>query len=110
MGAILSGETTCGLLIGSSVAIGLLWGQERDGVPEEHEDDRNGVIQAVGELYRDFLNEFDKTDCKALSHCDFSDSKDLQQWMQDMGWRSTCDIYLKFVMNKCIEMAKEGKV
>ncbi len=64
MGAILSGQTTCGLLIGSSVAIGLRCGQGMDGVPEEHEGDRNSAIQAVGELYRDFLKEFDRTDLR----------------------------------------------
>jgi hypothetical protein len=81
-----------------------------DGVPEEHEDDRISAIIAIGDLYRDFRKEFDRTDCKTLSHCDFSDSTDLEQWIQDKGWESTCDVYLKFVMNKCIEMAEEGNV
>ena len=110
VGAVLTGQTTCGLLIGSSVAIGLRCGQGMDGVPEEHEDDRISAIIAIGDLYRDFRKEFDRTDCKTLSHCDFSDSTDLEQWIQDKGWKSTCDVYLKFVMNKCIEMAEEGKV
>jgi hypothetical protein len=85
LGAISSGQATCGLLIGSSVALGLRCGQEMDGVPEEHEGERNRAIQAVAELYRDFLKEFHRTDCKTLSHCDFSDSKNLQQWVQDKG-------------------------
>jgi hypothetical protein len=110
MGAILSGQTTCGLFIGCSVAIGFRCGQGKEGVPEEHETDRKRAIQAVEELYRDSLKEFGSTDCKILSHCDFSDSEDFQQWVKDKGWKSTCDVYLKFVMNKCIEMAEEGKV
>ena len=110
MGAILSGQTTCGLFIGSSVAIGFRCGQGKEGVPEEHEADRNRAIQTVEELYKDFLKEFGSVDCKTLSHCDFSDSKDFQQWVQYKGWKSTCDVYLKSVLNKCIEMAEAGKV
>ena len=110
MGAISSGQTTCGLLIGSSIAIGLRCGQEVDGIPEENNDNRTKAIQAVGEVYRDFMKEFDSTVCKTLSHCDWSNSKDLQRWIQAKGWKSTCDVYLKFVMNKCVEMAEEGKL
>ena len=110
MGAIQSGHTTCGLFVGSSIAIGLRCGQGKEGVPEEHPDDRQRAIQAVEELYKDFLKEFGSTDCKTLCRCDFSDSKMLQQWIQDKGWKSTCDVFLKFVMNKCIEMAEEGKI
>jgi hypothetical protein len=110
MGAIQSGHTTCGLFIGSSIAIGLRCGQGKEGIPEEHLDDRQRAIQAVEELYKDFLKEFGSTDCKTLSLCDFSDSQKLEQWIRNKGWKSTCDVYLKFVMNKCIEMAGEGKI
>jgi hypothetical protein len=110
MGAILSGQTVCGLLIGSSIAIGLRYGQGKEGVPEEHEGDRNKAIQAVGELYRDFLQEFGSTDCKTLSKCDWSNSEDIASWIQEKGWKSTCDVYLKYAMNKCVEMAEDGKV
>ena len=105
MGAIFSGQTVCGLLIGSSIAIGLRYGQGKEGVPEEHEEDRERAIQAVGELYRDFLQEFGSTDCKTLSKCDWSNSEDVKRWVQEKGWKSTCDVYLKFAMNKCVEMA-----
>jgi hypothetical protein len=110
MGAIASGQTVCGLLIGSSIAIGLRCGQGKEGVPEEHEADRNKAIQGVGELYRQFLNKFGSTDCKTLSHCDFSNSEDLTRWIQNKGWKSTCDVFLEFAINKCVDMAEEGKV
>ena len=110
MGAILSGQTVCGLLIGSSIAIGLRCGQGKEGVPEEDEAARNKATQSVGELYRDFLKEFGSTDCKALSKCDYSNPEDIKRWTQNKGWKSTCDVFLKFTMNKCIEMAEEGKL
>ena len=110
MGAILSGQTVCGLLIGSSIAIGLRCGRGKEEVPEKHQDDRNRAIQAVGEIYRDFLKEFGSTECKTLSQCDFSNSEDLTRWIQNKGWKSTCDVFLKFTMNKCVEMAQENKL
>jgi hypothetical protein len=110
MGAILSGQTTCGLLIGSSIAIGLRCGQGKEGIPEKHEGERNKAIHAVGELYGGFLKEFGNTDCKTLSHCDFSNPEDLSRYIQNKGWKNTCDVFLKYVMNKCIEMAEEEKL
>lgn len=109
MGAISSGQTTCGLLIGSSIAIGLLCGQGEEGIPEEHESERNKAIHAVAELYKGFLKEFGSTDCKTLSHCDFSNPEDLNRYTQNKGWKNTCDVFLKFVMNECIEMAEKVK-
>ena len=108
MGSISSGQTTCGLLIGSSIAIGLHCGQSKEGIPEEYEQERNKAIHAVGELYSDFLKEFGSTDCKTLSHCDFSNPEELNRYIQNKGWKNTCDIFLKFVMDKCIEMADKG--
>ncbi|UCH32198.1 MAG: C-GCAxxG-C-C family protein, partial [Candidatus Bathyarchaeota archaeon] len=49
MGAILSGQTACGLLIGSSIAIGLRCGQGKKGIPEEHESERGKAIMAVND-------------------------------------------------------------
>jgi len=108
MGAISSGQTTCGLLIGSSIAIGLRCGQGKEGIPEEHKEERDKAIHAVCELYSDFLKEFGSTDCKTLSHCDFSNPEELNRYIQNKGWKNTCDIFLKFVMDKCIEMADKG--
>jgi hypothetical protein len=110
MGAISSGQTTCGLLIGSSIAIGLRCGQGKEGIPEEHKEERDKAIHAVGELYSAFLKEFSRTDCKTLSHCDFSNPKDLNRYIQNKGWKNTCDIFLKFVVNKCIELAEKKKL
>ena len=67
LGAIGSGHTTCGLLIGSSIAIGLRSGQKVQGIPEQNEDAREKTIQAVNELYNEFLTEFGSTDCKTLN-------------------------------------------
>ncbi|MFX1515058.1 MAG: C-GCAxxG-C-C family (seleno)protein [Promethearchaeota archaeon] len=110
LGAIMSGKTTCGLLIGSSVALGLRCGLGKKGIPEDYEDERNKSIQAVGELYNGFLEEFSSTECKVLSRTDFSKGEELGQYIATKGWKQTCDIFLKYVLRKCKTMADEGRV
>jgi len=110
LGAIMSGKTTCGLLIGSSVALGFRCGQGKDGIPEEYTDERNKVAQIVGELYNGFLEEFGSTECKELSRTDFSKGEEIGQYIATKGWKQTCDVFLKYVLTKCKSMADEGKV
>jgi hypothetical protein len=110
MGAIDSGKTTCGLLIGSSIAIGLRCRAGNKGVPEEHAADRERAAGAVRMLYRDFLKEFGSTDCQTLTGCNFANPEDLELRRKNEGWKTTCDVFLKFVMTHCAEMARDGKI
>jgi hypothetical protein len=111
MGAITSGQTTCGLLIGSSIAIGLRCGQGKKEIPEEHESERGKAILAVEELYNDFLKKFGSTECKALNQgANFSNQEEMIQWAIDKRYKQTCDVFLKFVFEKCVKMAEEGKI
>ncbi len=110
LGAILSGETTCGLLIGSSIALGFLSGQGTNEIPENCESERNDAIEAVGELYNGFLEEFGSTKCKELSQVDFSKGEEIGEYIATKGWKKTCDIFLEFVMRKCMSLAKEREV
>ena len=109
-GAILSGQTTCGLLIGSSIAIGLRCGRGKKGIPEEHESEREKAITAVNDLYNNFLKQFGSTECKTLNKVDFRKAEEFAQWTITKGWKQTCDVFLNFTIKKCIEMAEEGKV
>jgi hypothetical protein len=110
LGAIMSGDTTCGLLIGSSIAIGFRCGQGKNKIPENCEDERNRAIQAVGELYNDFLEEFSSTKCKDLCQTDFSKGEEINQYIATKGWKQTCDVFLAHVLRKCKSMAEEGKI
>ena len=109
LGAILSGETTCGLLIGSTIAIGFRCGQGKRNIPEKCEEERNIAIQVVGELYTDFLEEFGSTKCKELSNVDFRKGEEIAHYLATKGWRQTCDRFLDFIMRKCVSMTEEGK-
>jgi hypothetical protein len=111
MGAISSGQTTCGLQIGSSIAIGLRCGHGKKEIPEEHESERGKAIAAVEELYSDFLKKFGSTECKTLNQgTDFSKGEEMVQWAIDKRYKQTCDLFLKFVFEKCVKTAEEGKI
>ncbi|MHA1996260.1 MAG: C-GCAxxG-C-C family protein [Candidatus Hodarchaeales archaeon] len=109
LGAIGSGSTTCGLLIGSTIGIGLQCGRNIGGIPEENEDEREKAIQAVNELYNGFLEKFGSTDCKTLNKVDFRKGEEITEWMIQRGWKQTCDIFLNYTMRKCSSMMEEGK-
>ena len=110
LGAIGSGHTTCGLLIGSSIAIGLRCGQKVQGIPEQNEEAREITIQAVNELFNDFLTKFGSTDCRTLNNVDFRKGEEITEWMIQKGWKQTCDLFLNFTMNKCISLVEDGKL
>ncbi len=110
MGAIASGRTTCGLLIGSSIAIGLKCGQGKEGIPEVNETERDKAISSVNYIYREFLKEFGDSECKNLIKCDFSNPDDYNRYVQNKVWKETCDVFLSFIMRKCVEMSNAGKL
>lgn len=110
LGAIGTGKTTCGLLIGSSIAIGLRCGHEIQEIPDHYEEERERAIQAVKELYDEFIMKFSSTDCKTINKVDFQNGEELADWMIQKGWKKTCDIFLDFVLRKCLSLAEEGKL
>lgn len=109
-GAIGSGQTTCGLLIGSSIAIGFRYGQGKDGIPNEFMEERKKANEAVGMLYEDFLKEYGSTHCQTLTGVDWSKPEDRERFRRDNIARTKCHIFLNFVMNRFIEITKEGKI
>lgn len=110
LGAIGSGKTTCGLLIGSSIGIGFRCGQEMKGIPEQNEFAREKAIQATNELYNEFFEKFGSTDCKTLNKVDFQKGEEITEWMIQKGWKQTCDVFLNFTMRKCLSLVEEGKL
>ncbi|MHA2304555.1 MAG: C-GCAxxG-C-C family (seleno)protein [Candidatus Hodarchaeales archaeon] len=107
LGAITSGDTSCGLLIGSSIALGLNCGKDKEGIPELHEDERNQAIQYVHELYSSFIEKFGSTQCKQISNVDFSNGEEISDYMVHKKWKKTCDIYLDYVIHKCSDMIEQ---
>lgn len=105
-GAINSGQTTCGLLIGSGIAIGLRYGKGKDGIPTDHEANRQKAGKEVNALYTDFIKKFKHTNCKKLTSCDFSNPSDVTTYMEKEVYKKTCFVFFNFVMNRFIEIEK----
>jgi len=108
LGAINSGQTTCGLLIGSSIAIGLRHGKEKKCTPTEDEECRNRAVQEVNSLYMDFIHQFNTTLCKELIHCDFSNPVDAAKYIEKEVYKDKCFVFFNFVMNRFIEKEKSN--
>lgn len=107
LGAINSGNATCGLLIGSTVAIGLRSGQGKTCLPLEDEKERDKAITSVNNLYKDFLEKFQTTQCIELTQCDFSKSEDRVRYLKEEIYKHRCFAFFDFVMNRFIEMERK---
>ena len=107
-GAIGSGDTTCGLLIGTTIAIGLRHGQGKECIPMEDTDQRDKANADVNEFYRDFIAEFGKTHCKQLINLDLSIPEESKQYREQEVYKDTCFKFFKFVMKRFIERDKKG--
>lgn len=106
----MSGHTVCGTLIGAATAIGIKCGEQTEGTPDEHGLERARTIEAVGTLYRNFINEFGSSDCATLCHCDFANADDVTSYIKNKGWKETCDLFLEFVLKRCAAMSEEGTI
>lgn len=107
LGAINSGQTTCGLLIGCSIAIGLRHGKGKDCIPKDDEEYRNKAVNDVKMLYDDFIEKFKFTNCKELTSCDFSNPEGLKKYMEKEIYKEKCFVFFKFVMNRFIDIEKQ---
>lgn len=105
-GAIRSGYTTCGLLIGCTTAIGLRHGQGKECIPTDEPETREKAIQEVNELYREFIGQFGNAVCRELIRCDLSKPEDQARYRDQEVYRDTCFKFFKFIMNRFIEKDK----
>lgn len=109
-GAISSGQATCGLLIGTSAAIGLKFGRGKKCIPKEDEEQRSKAIEAVNAFYRDFIDQFGYTECRSLIGCDMSKPEDRTRYAEKQIYKDTCIKFFNFVMDRFIEMDKREEI
>ncbi len=107
LGAINSGQATCGLLIGCSVAIGLRAGRGKTCFPLEDEKARDQAVREVHLFYEDFIHEFKATLCRDLIECDLSQPSDAQRYMNEKVYEDKCFKFFEFVMNRFIGLEQE---
>jgi hypothetical protein len=109
LGAIDSGDATCGLLIGSSVAIGLRSGRGKTCLPLEDQEERNKAIAGLKALYKDFIEKFESTQCQKLTQCDFSKPEEAERYRKEEIYKNRCFKFFNFVMNRFVEIENQGK-
>ena len=85
MGAINSGQTTCGILFGASIYLGFLNGIDSTDAPKLKDEKRLNAIKSVNELFNGFINQFGKTDCTTLTGCDWSKKEDIERYFKNEG-------------------------
>ena len=110
LGAISSGDTTCGLLVGSTVAIGLRSGEGKTCLPLSDKEERNKAIAEVNALYKDFIEQFETTQCERLTHCNFSKPGERERYLKEEIYKNRCSNFFNFVMNRFIEMEKRNSI
>ncbi len=108
LGAISSGQTTCGLLASATAALGLAFGKGKSGTPEENEADRQKIIGLVNKLYRDFIEKFRTTECKTLLQYDFS-AEGQKRFIEEKIY-TKCNGFMDFVLNWCMDLEEQEKV
>ena len=109
-GAIASGQTTCGLLIGSAIALGLACGKGKTGSPEENKIERENAIGLVNKLYSDFIGKFQgTTQCNTLLEFDFS-AEGPSRYFEEKIYEKKCDVFLDFIMNHCMDLVEQEKL
>ena len=90
MGAIETGKTNCGILIGGVVYLGYLSGINATAAPEVKDEKRKAAIASVRGLYQGFIEKFGDTDCKTLTGCDWSKKEDVKRYYKEKIYQNTC--------------------
>ncbi|MFX0103492.1 MAG: C-GCAxxG-C-C family (seleno)protein [Candidatus Hodarchaeota archaeon] len=99
LGAITSSHTTCGLLIGTSIAIGIHVGRDKKGIPEQFPKERDKATRLVNRLYRRFLKKFGTTDCNKITNGFIGED-----------WGKNCDACFDHVKYMMLELIEKGKI
>ena len=71
--------------------------------PEVGGERRARAIEAVGDLYRGFIERFGDTDCRTLTGCDWSKRADIVRYMREKTYEHTCYNYLGYVLAECLD-------
>ena len=101
-GAINSGKTICGLLFGSTVFLGYLYGETEKNIPGINDENRTKAIESINQLFNGFIERFGHTDCQTLTHCDFSKKEEVEKYIANEVYKDTCFQQLDYVLNHCL--------
>ncbi len=107
-GAIASGNTTCGFLIGATAYIGFYHGRDADDVPEIDNEKRHQAIRSVRNLFLGFLERFGQTDCQTLTGCDWGKKEDARRYYHEKVYLRVCMPQMEYVMRCILQSNSDG--
>ena len=102
-GAIMSGKTVCGELYGATAFLGAIHGVGGPHSPAVDDVRRSQAIDAVGSLFRGFIERFGSTECAALTGCDWTSAQGLARFQQEQVFERHCCKQLEYVLAVCLD-------
>jgi hypothetical protein len=108
MGAIGSGRTICGTLVGGLLFVGFFQGSNATDAPEVQDEGRTRAIGSVRRLFDGFAERFGDTDCTTLTGCDWSKKEDRQRYYKEEVYKGTCYTYFEYVLDHCLNEIMDG--
>ena len=101
-GAINSGKTICGILFGSTVFLGYLFGQNETSAPDIETPKRTKAIGSVNTLFKGFIERFGDSDCQTLTKCNFSKKEEIDRYIREEVYKETCFPQFEYVLSYCM--------
>jgi hypothetical protein len=102
-GAIASGNTTCGFLIGAVAFIGFYHGRDADDMPVIDNEKRRQAIRSVKNLFLGFVDRFGQTDCQILTGCDWRKKEDARRYYHEKIYLRVCMPQMEYVMRYLLQ-------
>ncbi len=102
-GAIVSGNTTCGFLIGAVAFIGFYHGRDVGEVPAIDSEKRRLAIRSTRKLFLGFVDRFGQTDCRILTGCDWRKKEDAKRYYHEKIYLSVCMPQMEYVLRYLLQ-------
>jgi hypothetical protein len=105
LGAIETGKTICGFLVGSSIYLGYLSGEHSTDAPGAKDNQRKQAIASVRSLFKGFIEKFGSSDCQTLTGCDLSKKEDFKRYYKEEIYKDTCLHQFEYVLAHCLDQS-----
>ena len=89
-GAIRSGQSDCGVLVGGMAALGLMAGEQARARGMTASQAAQWATALVKEYYELFIAEFKTINCRALTGIDFSVDEQVQRYYRERARQEAC--------------------
>jgi len=73
--------------------------------PQVQGERRTRAIEAVGSLFRGFVERFGDTDCQTLTGCNWGREEDIARYKEEGTFKETCLHLVGYVLEACLDEA-----